>query len=184
MTSPTDLAATDTDLRRIARGQQPEPFEKTFDHRLHGELTFRVPALPRATALAAHSIEMDNLLAEMAAEPSPQTRMLVAAIAGLKAAPGVQGVSVLGVELPVIGQTETEVEDRGSTRVERVFYDAEAEVDEGFLVDVWLEVSMWRRAFFTQEAVERLGESAGETSGGASSEPSSEPSDSPSTTRA
>lgn len=162
-------------LRTVAHGGQPE-WEGTYEHLEHGELTFKAK-LPKTKALTAHSIAMDNELAELTAPegPRPGTMILVAALAGMKTL----------VELPVIDRREETDEDApGRTKIVTVYYDPDEEVDTGFLVQVWTDFSVWRQTFLTR--VGELGNSSGETSspGNDSSESSSDTTGSPSTTPA
>src|SRR3954469_12450228 len=135
------------DAQRIARGQEPAPFDQTFPHPLYGDLRFRCTRMPKAPELLLHSVEMDNQLAELApgAEPRMATYILAAAIAGLKQAdPSVPSRGILMQELPVIAEHRTESEHSGSGTIERVSYDAESEHDVAFLTEVWVAFSNWR----------------------------------------
>lgn len=162
--------SADTDLKKIANGITPE-WEQTFEHPVFGPLTFKAK-LPKAKALAAHSIEMDEQLGQMEATPRPSTMVLVAAIAGVKTL----------LERPVIRERREYDESVSREVVHQDLYDPEEEVSEEFLADVWMAFSLWRNSFLLR--VGELGNSSGETTGSSSSEPSSEPTDSPSTTLA
>ncbi len=167
MTDISPDPAAESDLRKIADGIQPV-WTETFDHPIYGPLTFSAK-LPNALTLAQQSVEMDNLLGRLDAEPRSGTMVLVAAIAGLKTL----------VDRPVIRERRVEEPENDHTIIEKDYYDPEEEVSEVFLVRVWTEFSMWRAAFL--EEAERLGESSRETAGPGSNEPSTSPTDSPST---
>lgn len=169
-TPPVPAQEPSPDARKIARGGNPD-WEETFSHPRHGELTFRAK-LPQALALAQHSVVMDNLLADLEGEPRAATMILVSALAGM--------TDGLLMTLPVVDERRVEDEERGSVKIERVFYDPQAEPDVGFLVDVWTAYSAWRRAKLGE--VDAVKGSFGETGGSASSALSNEPTVSPSTT--
>jgi hypothetical protein len=161
--------ATERDIKTIAHGGQPV-WEETFEHPEYGPLTFKAK-LPTALVLTAHSIEMDNMFGLLYAEPSLQTQIMVAAISGVK---------VL-MERPVVAEKRTEDPDNGMVRVEKVFYDPDAEIHESFLGDVWRSYSEWRQDFTNPKKVAALGNSSGETNGSDSNESSTATTDSPST---
>lgn len=164
--------ATEQDIKTIAHGGQPV-WEETFEHPEHGPLTFKAK-LPTAIQLTRHSIEMDNLLAALYGEPSFQTQIMVAAIAGLKTL----------IERPVVAEKRFEDDDTGMTKIEKLYYDPDSEVHEAFLGDVWRSYAEWRADFTNPKKVKSLGNSSGETSGSGSSESSTATTDSPSTTPA
>jgi hypothetical protein len=170
-----------SDAQRIARGQEPAPFDRTFTHPVHGELRFRCSRLPKAAELLAHSIEMDNQLHELApgADPRQATMILAAAIAGLKPRLGEPGRGVLMEQLPVIGESRREDPESGKTTIETHYYDAEAETDIAFLTEVWIAYSEWRMGILAE--VDAVKGPSGETRGLDSSESSTAPTVSPST---
>lgn len=160
-------------LQEIKEGRTPT-WERTFHHPIHGDLTFKAD-LPRAAALAQHSVVMDNHFAELVAPQRGGTTLLVAAIAGLQ---------VL-VTLPVVSEDRIESDDPDEpdrVRIVRVYYDPEREIDEAWLCNVWMDFSRWREGFL--EALGDLKNSSGETRGSGSNESSTEPTGSPSTTPA
>lgn len=174
-----------TDAQRIARGQEPRPFEKTIPHPVHGPLTFRSTRMPKAHELLQHSVEIDNQLHQLGAgvDPRAGTMILAAAIAGLKPAdPDFPARGVLMEQLPVIDEQRTEDPDSGKVTVERFYYDAENEHDIGFLTEVWVAFSQWRSDVL--EGVDAVKGPSGETDGRDSSESSTAPTVSPSTTPA
>lgn len=158
-------------LKVVAHGEQPV-WESEREHPVHGKLTFKA-GLPTARQLARHSVEMDNLLADLgeAGDPRPGTMVLVAAIAGIGTL----------VEPPVVSEKREEDED-GNVRVAQVRYDASEETRTDFLVDLWMEYSQWRADFL--ERVDELGNSSRGTNGSGSSEPSTATTASPTTTPA
>lgn len=171
-----------TDAQRIARGQEPAPFERTFTHPIHGELTFRTTRMPKAHQLLAHSVEIDNQLhrLQVGAEPRTATMILAAGIAGLKQLdPDVPSRGVLMEHLPIIDERRTEDPETGGVTIERVYYDAEDEHDVGFLTEVWVAYSQWRNGIL--EGVDAVKGRSGETVGPDSSESSTAPTVSPST---
>lgn len=170
------------DAARIARGGQPEPWAATFTHPLHGELTFTA-TMPTVMALMAHSVAIDNLLAELAptSEARMRTMVLAAALAGLAQTPQHGPGKSLMVELPCVGEDRVE-EDSGHVTVERRFYDAAAETSVDFLTEVWGSYAQWRAGIL--EELDAVKGSLGETSGHASDTPSVAPTGSPSTTPA
>lgn len=162
----------DADVKKIARGGNPE-WVQDFEHPLHGTLTFRAK-MPKALDLMQHSVEMDNLLDDLRGEPRAATMLLVSALAGM--------TDSLLMEMPVIDEQRVEDADRGSVKIERVFYDPQEERDPGFLVEVWTAYSMWRAQKL--EVVDDLKARSAPTGGSGSSESSSEPTGFPSTTPA
>lgn len=174
-----------TDAEKIARGQEPAPFEATFTHPIHGELTFRCARMPRAPELLQHSVEIDNQLHRLGAgaQPRAATMILAAAIAGLKQVDGdAPSRGILMQQLPVIDEHRTEDPETGGVRIERIYYDAEDETDVGFLTEVWVGFSNWRTGILQE--VDAVKGRSGETSGPDSSESSTAPTVSPSTTPA
>jgi hypothetical protein len=158
------------DLKAIAEGRQPRPWSETFTHPVHGPLTFRA-TLPKAMALAEQSVQMDNLLQNLAGEARMNTLILCSAISGLKTL----------IELPVLREEREEDPDSGHIVVKQYRYDPENETDETFLANVWMAYSQWRASFMSIGAERELKNSSGETDGDDSSESSSEASASPST---
>lgn len=171
-----------SDAERIGRGLPPKPWEQTFEHPRLGPLTFKA-TLPRALELAEHSVRIDNVLAGLTSEPRVATMILAAAIAGLAHEDGVDaaGRSCL-VELPCVREDRVDEPEKGSVRIERHFYDAAAESDIAFLIEVWNAFSIWRRDLL--EEVDAVKGSSGVTDGNGSKQPSAAPTNSPSTTPA
>ena len=171
---PDHLLPDDADIQAIAEGREPKPFRGTFEHAVHGPLQFTMK-MPRAAELIEHSVEMDNTLARLNAQPREGTMMLVAALAGLKTL----------VQLPVIDRKVEEVEDSDvEERVTLTYYDPDAEFNQLYVVEVWNAASKWRRALLDPEFMEALGKDSEPTPGSGSSTPSDELKASPSTTPA
>jgi hypothetical protein len=165
MTPPSAAART------IAAGGNPL-FEQTFEHPVHGPLTFR-GRLPLATDSLRHSVAIDNLLVELApgADPSFQTKVVAGAIAGMTVPDNAPAGKALMLELPEVAR-DPDPEDEGRVRVR--YYDAATEASMEFLAEVWLAYSGWRAQMLSDETVEAVGESSGgpAMSSGASSTPS------------
>jgi hypothetical protein len=172
-----------SNAERIARGGQPAPWEQTFTHPRLGELTFRAE-MPTVLQSAAHNVEMDNLLAKLTGDARAGTMLLVAAIAGLKQDPDRGPGKSIMVGLPVVDEDRVEDEGSGQVTVTRLFFDAEAEQDSAFLIEVWTAFSMWR--FGVLQEADAVKGSSGEpiTSSSDSGTPSGAPIASPSTTPA
>lgn len=144
--------------RTIAAGGNPV-YEHTLTHREHGELTFR-GRLPLAMDSLRHSIRVDELLAELSpgVEPSFQTKVTAAAIAGLSVPLGNAPGKALMLELPVVDEQAVETEE--GTQTVRHYYDVTAEKALDFLHELWLDYSLWRGDLLTDETVEAVGESS------------------------
>jgi hypothetical protein len=142
--------------RTIAAGGNPK-WEQSFTHAQHGEIVFKA-RLPLATDSLRHSIEMDNLLQELSGDPSWQTRVTAAAIAGMTVPDENPAGKALMLELPVVSR-EADPDDEG--RVTQHYYDASAEVDLSFLSDVWIAYSLWRSTQLSDDTVEQVGKSSG-----------------------
>lgn len=179
-TSPPTPAPPSAAAKLIAQGGNP-PWEQTFPHPRHGELTFR-SQLPRAAAILRHQVAIDARLEAIGdlANARNSTIMLAGALAGLELIDSLTGEATMMV-LPEVSRKETPGENGGIT-VERTFYDAAEEPNPQFVIDVWMAYSAWRASIL--EELDAVKGPSGETDGSASSTPSTAPSVSPSTTPA
>lgn len=172
-TGPPSMAA-----QTIARGGNV-PWEQTFPHPQHGELTFRA-TLPKTRQTLRHQLALDEQIAELG-DPATAGRMsmiLAAALAGMQLVDALTGEAIL-ITLPKIAE-KREPNDAGGEKVTPIFYDAGEDLDANFPIDVWLAYSAWRKSVL--EEVDAVKGFSGETSGGASDTPSIAPMVSPSTT--
>lgn len=139
-----------------------QPWEETFTHPVHGDLTFKGP-LPDTAAMTRQAMARDELMADMdlGATPRGYTLLLVNAQAGI----------LTLLDRPEVDRKQIEEDDM--TRVETVLYDPRADVIETFPVLVWETFSNWRAAFLTPDTVGAVKNSSGGTTSDGSSESSS-----------
>lgn len=180
-TQHPDAAKSIEDVARGGNGR----WQFTAVHPEHGEITFTA-GLPVARDLLAHSVAIDELLAELSpgVEPRRQTQILAAALAALTPADPDRPMHGRLVQLPVVGERRVADEERGSEVVHRVFYDAPGETDTAFLISMWVDYSLWRNALLSDEQVTDLGKDSEPTPGSGSNGDSDGPGDAPPTTRA
>lgn len=177
-----------TALEAIARGE-PASWEGTFKHPRYGDLTCRVPELPKNKDWLRHATLQDELIIELGAKTvvgedgerrtvlgNPNnvgsgTAQLASAIAALKTI----------IQVPVIEERRIEdPENAAHERIEKVYYDPLEDDDMSFALQVWTEFWVFRLALLNK--VGDLGKSSGETPGSASDASSPAATVSPSTT--
>lgn len=149
----------------LARGGNPE-WVYAAEHPRHGQLVFRA-RLPRAKTMAANYVAVENLLGDLTAPGGADARIFAMAMAALGDGPGRL------IDRPAVDRREVDDEDRGSTRIEVVYYDPDEELLPNFVLQVFLSFHAWRTQLLEPEAVRALGEAFGGTSGDASSDASS-----------
>jgi hypothetical protein len=176
-TSPTPSVVAQT----IAAGGNP-PFEQTFTHPVHGELTFRA-ATPTNRQVLAHRVALDTQLIELpdAASARVPTLLLAAGLAAMEMIDAATGEARM-MMLPELVAQRTEEPTEHGTMVRKHFYDAAEDTEPDFVIEVWTAYSAWRLGILQE--VDGVKGPSGETIGSDSSTESTSPTVSPSTTPA
>lgn len=157
------------DATMIARGGQPS-WSQEFQHPVHGALTFKVKALPKARDWLDMSVLKEQLAPGVI---QGSGLMLAEALAGM----------MTMMERPVLSEEREEDPDNpGHQKLRQTLYDPTEEEQWEFPVIVWSAFMAWRIKTLSPDVAEQVKNSSGATSGSETDAQSLATTDSPPST--